>query len=437
MQSLLLERATGQILPMAFATTVTEAAYASLAQASTDVFPEKSHSATVNALAIEQIDNRYILSGCSDSTFKLWDLQGDDGAQNSTATVLATVPRKTAHSFGISAMLWWPHDTGMFFTASFDHCVKVWDTNAMEAAHAFDLGSRVYAIDLNGSQKTQFSSHPLIAVASDQPHVRLLDIRSASSAHTLPGHKGKTLVVAWHPQNAFLLASGGHDGEAKVWDIRRSKSCLARLDMTKTNARSASVDALNVGSTSVRAHLGPVNAVVWDELGHLLYTAGNDDKVRVWDVVSTCSPPVNRLINYGPLTRNKYIQTLPMVLSPRVETEAQYLLFASDSGYILVYRALDGKLILRLLRQGLKSAVRVSSLVYAGSFSATYFAGCQDGDIVAWRPESPPEDVVQFGASSTNLGPEEVSEGEAVTVTLAELYDDPYFHHHHKGHRLS
>lgn len=432
MQSLLLERATGKILPLAFATTVTESVYSSLTQSTVDLFPEQCHTAAVNALAIEKIDYQYMLSGSGDSSIKLWDLKSEAEDSKENYTAIASIPRKTAHSFGISAIQWWPQDTGMFFSASFDHTVKVWDTNTLEVVHTFDLNNRVYAIDVNGTQVNQFSSQALIASASDQPFIRLLDIRSASSAHTLSGHKGKTLVVAWHPQNSYLLASGGHDGEAKIWDIRRSKSCLARLDMNKTNARSAQVDSLNLGSTSIKAHLGPVNAIVWDQLGHVLYTAGNDDKVRVWSMLSTCSPPLNKLINYGPLTRNKYLQTLPMVLSPRNETEIQYLLFASDSGYILVFRALDGKLVLRLLRRGSKNTVRASSLVYAGEFLATYFSGCQDGDIVAWRGERSEEELIQLGAPTFSSAPEDDLDAEEVKLSLSDLYDDPYFQRHHR-----
>lgn len=436
MQSLLLERATGAILPLAYATTITESLYASLAQSNRDYFPENCHSAAINALAIEEIESRYMLSGSGDSSIKLWDL-ADVPEGEEKYTPIASIPRKAAHNFGVSAVQWWKQDTGMFFTASFDHTVKVWDTNSLEVVHTFDLNNRVYAIDVNGAQINAHLSQALVAAASDQPFIRLLDIRASSSAHTLPGHKGKTIAVSWHPQNPYLLASGGHDGEAKVWDIRRSKSCLARLDMTKTNTRPASIDALNLGSTSIKAHLGPVNAVVWDRLGHILYTAGNDDKVRVWDMTSTTSPPVNKLINFGPLTRNKYLQTLPMILSPRTETETQYLLFSSDSGYILVFRAIDGKLVLRLLRSGSKNTVRATSLAYAGNFSAMYYSGCQDGDIVAWRGEGVKEELMQYGTVARDAPAEKNSnieeEETAVKLTLEDLYDDPYFQMHHKN----
>lgn len=376
MDTLLLERLTGRVSGAEFAATVTESLYSSLHQVP-GIFPDNCHySAAVNALALEQTDHRYLLSGSGDSSIKLWDTAAAED-RTDRATAIATIPRRSAHHFGVSALAWWPQDSGMFLSASFDHSVKVWDTNHVEVAHTFDMGQRVYAIAV--------SPQAVVAVASDQPAVRLLDLRAASAAHTLPGHKGKTLAAAWHPVHPHLLATGGHDGEAKVWDIRRSNSCLARLDMAKTNARPAAVDRLNLAAPALKAHLGPVNAVVWDEAGTVLYTAGNDDKVRVWDMAAGAAPPLNRLVNFGPLTRNKYLQTLPLLLSPRAESEVQHLLFAADSGDVLVLRALDGRLVARLQRHGARHAVRTASMVYGPPYLATYFCGTMDGEIVVWR----------------------------------------------------
>lgn len=361
MQSLLLQRATGSTTPSEFAQALVETFYYTLTPKS--VFAPSRGA--VNSLSVDA-EHRYLLSGCADSSLKLWDVNAEK------PECLATVPRRTAHTFGVSSVKWWPFDSGLFLSASFDHTVNVWDTNKMGVVHTFDVENRVYAISVLLFQENQYSAQALVAAASDQPAIRLLDLRLAASAHTLPGHQGKTLAVAWHPTNAYFLASGGHDGEAKLWDIRRSSSCLCRLDMTHTHQGA---------SSHSKAHLGPVNAVVWDDYGYTLYTAGNDDKVRVWDVAGL--EPVNKLVNFGPLTRNKYLQALPLVLSPHRETEVQCLLFASDSGDILVFRASDGKLLKRLLRS---STSRTSALVYARPRLACYYSGTMDGEIVEWVP---------------------------------------------------
>lgn len=452
MQSLILERATGRLRPLDFARTVTESLY-SVLEPVEGVFPENCFkNAAVNSLALDPA-NRYLLSGCADSSVKIWDTEdsgsGEDDtessgtaseAHNSTdlpqpvlqldegpapqspakLTPLISIPRRAAHQFGVSTVKWWPRDAGLFLTASFDHTVKVWDTNAVEVVHSFDMTSRVYAIDVAAHESNQFSAHALIAVASDQPFVRLLDLRSSASTQNLSGHKNKTLTVAWHPQNPFLLASGGFDGETKVWDIRRSNSCVARLDMTKTNARAPSIDLMNLGLTSVKAHLGPVNGLVWDETGQTLFTAGHDDRIRVWDMSLSNAPPINKLVNFGPLTRNKYLQTLPLVLSPREESDTPHLLFASDSGDVLVFRALDGKLKTRLLRRGSNKA-RTVSLVCAGPFTSRYYCGTLDGQILVWTGQPSPAPNVPF--------PSDLPLDVITTTNVSRdgLYDDPFF----------
>lgn len=405
MQSLLLDRTIGNITPLQFATTLTQSYYSQIYQsAKRSVFPPNCHqNALVNSLSLESSEYRFLLSGCADSSIKLWDLQREEIQRQenevdarqydhrslydafdydnpiSTFANVATIPRKSQHKFGISTIQWWPHDTGMFVSLSFDHTVKIWDTNELIPVYSFDLDHRVYSIDICDNDE-----NGLVATGCDQPFIRLLDLRSTSSLHTLQGHKGKTLVVKWHPIHSYLLASGGHDGEVKIWDIRRSKSCLSRLDMLRTNIRNTSSD--NLTKSSVKAHLGPVNGLVWDESGTVLYTAGNDDKVRVWDMISSLPPAINKLINFGPLTRNKYPQTIPILLNPKEETELQYLLFPSESSDVFVFRTVDGKMVSRLSRKGTKNVGRTCSMVNGGPFSGTYYCGTVDGEIIRWAP---------------------------------------------------
>lgn len=452
MQSLIFDRAVRKISPLEFATAISETFYSGLHQAArTDVFPSNCHAnAAVNSLSLEKNDYQFLLSSCADSSIKLWDLKSQDTQEDAQDTSLAgqtydnydydnpvstfqnvaTIPRRAAHTFGVSCIQWWPFDTGMFVSSSFDHTVKIWDTNELTPVHVFDMDNRVYSFDICGHSTNNMTANALVAVASDQPFLRLLDLRSTSSAHTLHGHKGKTLCVKWHPQDPNLLASGGFDGEVKIWDIRRSKSCLCRLDMLRTSTAELSLTSTNLTQPSVKAHLGPVNGLVWDEAGHTLFSAGNDDKVRVWDMVSTLAPPVNKLINFGPLTRNKYPQTIPLILSPKHESELQYLLFPSDNGDIFIFRTIDGKLVSRLTRKGTKNSGRTSSMVNAGPFSATYYCGTMDGEIVSWSPkwEQPNLDNI-LDPNIHHLDDENISKAKLLDIEKARLMltDDPYF----------
>lgn len=395
MDYLLTDRAVGNLSAVDFSRTVVESSYFSLQQQlKRDCFPQNCHhGASVNCLSLESELNQYLLSGCGDSSLKIWDIQSQlscdvDGEDEprSTFDLIATVPRKSAHDFGISAIQWWPFDAGLFISGSFDHTVKVWDTVSLQSVHSFDLNCRIYDIDICSNSET-VERQSLVAVASDHPFIRLLDLRSASSAHTLSGHKQRTLCVKWHPLNPFLLCSGGYDSECKVWDVRRSKSCLCRLDMLKTNADTHDAGD-NLTRASVKAHLAPVNGIEWDASGTTLFTTGNDDKIRVWDCTTTEPPPLNELVNFGPLTRNKNPQRLTFVLGAYGESELQHLLFPSDNSDIFVFRTVDGKLVSRLSRTGPQRGCRTTSMARGGPHTNSFFCGTTDGEIIHWSPKT-------------------------------------------------
>ena len=52
------------------------------------------------------------------------------------------------------------------------------------------------------------TKHCLIAVGSNSSTLKLVDLKSGSSAHTLKGHRQSVMAVKWAPNNEFLLASG-------------------------------------------------------------------------------------------------------------------------------------------------------------------------------------------------------------------------------------
>ncbi|CAN3375331.1 hypothetical protein DIRU0_E04148 [Diutina rugosa] len=375
MEYLLFDRKIKKLRPAEFATGYIEASYTCLQQF--HPFPPKRQTiAAVNSLSLERQQHRFLLSGCADSSIKLWDVT--DPVEPGALSCLASINRRSVHRFGISSLSWWPHDSGMFISGSFDHTVKIWDTNELNPVHTFPINHRVFSLDIADKGDN------LVAVGSDQPFIQLLDVRGASSAHTLTGHKGKTIAVKWHPQIPYILATGGYDGEVKIWDIRRAKSCLCRLDMLQTNTGDGKGN--NLSRQSVKAHSGPVNGVVWNDLGTELYTAANDDRVRVWDNTTHQPPPVNKLINFGPLTRNKFPQVIPLVVTPNMESEVSHLLFPSDTGDVFVFRTIDGKIVNRLPRHAEKQG-RVSSMIYGSPFSAHIYCGTIDGEIVTWRPD--------------------------------------------------
>eukprot|EP01104_Vermistella_antarctica_P009112 TRINITY_DN2321_c0_g1_i1.p1 TRINITY_DN2321_c0_g1~~TRINITY_DN2321_c0_g1_i1.p1 ORF type:complete len:358 (-),score=54.63 TRINITY_DN2321_c0_g1_i1:61-1134(-) len=292
-----------------------------------------------------------MLSGGGDSSLSIYDLDqhGSESARVPSHRVLspmATVPRRTTHKFGVSDVQWYPHDTGMFFTASFDKSVKVWNSNVMKAACTFSFADRVYAIAVSPVA----TSHSMLAAATSDPNIRLCDLRSGSFAQTLTGHKSHILSVQWSPSSEFLLASGSLDGTVRLWDVRRAKACLMSLDRHNaitTRGRSTSESNLDEGgplspspspssSSSPLAHHGGVTSLCFTPDGWRLASAGTDNRIRLWDVWTGC----NMLVNYGPEVFNMARRGIRMSMCNHGN-----LLFHPNGNDILQLDLHDGKTI--------------------------------------------------------------------------------------------
>ena len=209
----------------------------------------------VSSMAIDEVEDRYLLCGFADGSLAIVDVEERPGAQPSKFEAViridrAQVPHARGHSFGISGVAWYPKDTGarallaalaparrsglcaalpdypcaaypgLFVTGSFDKTVKVWDANSEQEALKFDVGDHVYGLAVQSMAQT----HSLLAVACGDQRVALLDMASGGRKHTLLGHRGPVHAVCWSTSDEFVLATGGTDGTLRLWDIRRSQT---------------------------------------------------------------------------------------------------------------------------------------------------------------------------------------------------------------------
>jgi DNA excision repair protein ERCC-8 len=326
-----------------------------------------AHQAGVNCLAIDNNQGRYLFSGGADSSIRMWDLEADDGEPTTTPYYRpsATLTRGSvaaAHTHALTSISLYPFDPvpSTLLTTSYDKTLKVTAVTptAMVPVHTFDLDFLPYTHGLSARP----DASPLIAVGTAHPAVRLLDLRSGLSTHSLSGPNGAVYTVCWSPHTSHVLASGSTDGRVLFFDIRRAHAAFASLDLDDavgvvgdqpSTGLGARAELLDFGAV---AHNGPVTSVQWTPGGDKLVTAGHDQRIRVWDAATGR----NDLVHFGPRVRNaRQAETTPLVSPAGTHAPGgESLFWPNDDGRGDVFRhhLREGHLLRILRTQGVKVA---------------------------------------------------------------------------------
>ena len=301
----------------------------------------------------------------------------------------------TSHKFGVTHLSFYSFDPLAFLSSSYDHTLKIYATETLKPSASFDLSSVIYSHALS-----PIADHLLVACATQHPAIRLVDLRSGASTHSLAGHQAAVLSVAWSPQDQNILASGGSDGTVRLWDIRRSAGCVGVLDL-EDSVGVVGEDGLGKNARprgQGKAHVGPCNGVSWTDDGKYLVSAGHDERVRVWDI----SVGANTLSHFGPIIQNTQLSTLLPLLPPSHLTPpgTQVMMYPNEKE-ILAFDLFEGTLLKRLRfrkpaaaaaaavaggqRREIKS--KITSLAWrAGNIEM--FSGHSDGMVRAWMPRT-------------------------------------------------
>ncbi|KAJ4839011.1 WD repeat-containing protein ATCSA-1 [Turnera subulata] len=246
-------RETGQTRPSSFHNRVKSNRTASL-QLSNHKDIVSPHRGSINSLQVDLTEGRYLLSAASDASAAVFDIQRATDFQGGGGGIIAkhrclfSVDKhhETGHKYAVSSAIWYPVDTGLFVTGSYDHYIKVWDTNSTQVVMNFKMPAKVYRTAMSPVA----TSHMLIAAGTEDVQVRLCDISSGAFAHTLSGHRvmfgvgdgGELMIlvtadgvmtVEWSTSNEWVLVTGGCDGAIRFWDIRRA-GCYLVLDQSKS-----------------------------------------------------------------------------------------------------------------------------------------------------------------------------------------------------------
>ncbi|KAL1821870.1 hypothetical protein ACET3Z_016739 [Daucus carota] len=424
------ERETGVINSKLFTRRVKSDRVSSL-QLSNHKEIVSAHRGAINSLQVDLTEGRYLLSGGSDASVAVYDVQrateyvaGGLVAKHKNI-LLVDKQHEHGHKYAVSSAIWYPVDTGLFVTGSYDHFVNVWDTNTTQVVMNFKMPGKVYKTAMSALS----TSHMLIAVGSEDVQVRLCDIASGAFSHTLSGHRDGVMSLEWSTSSEWVLLTGGRDGAIRFWDIRRagcfsvlnqshtqlgrrppflqrvstnkastSKSSLASVSSkSKTSQRkhvngngskqssaakknviqekASAGKRLHPGLISSRdrstAHYGAVIGLKMTSDGQYLLSAGSDSRLRLWDVESCC----NTLVNFD-IVRLQTSKPMQLAVSPDSD-----LVFVPCMSTVKAFSMWSGQTMLSFRNH----YDNVNSCWYNEQDQELY-TGASDRQILVWSP---------------------------------------------------
>uniref|UniRef100_A0A8C7QN81 DNA excision repair protein ERCC-8 n=1 Tax=Oncorhynchus mykiss TaxID=8022 RepID=A0A8C7QN81_ONCMY len=327
---------------------------------------DRIHSNGVNTIDIEVIEGRYMLSGGADGVIVVYDLENNSRKPQYTCKAVCTVGRSSryVHRFSVETVQWYPHDTGMFVSSSFDKTMKVWDTETLKPAEVFQFEGNVYCHHMSPIAR----KHSLIAVGTKDQKVQLCDLKSGSRIQVLQGESH--IHTPTHPYVLLYFT----DSRVLVWDVRRASGSLFSLDQHNGDKSKASSEAVNT------AHNGRVNGLCFTVDGLYLLTTGTDDRMRLWNSANG----KNTLVNYGKVS-NESRKGLKITVSRSCSPE---FVFVPCGSSVAVYTLHTGELV-TMLRGHYNN---VDCCQFHPDYQELYSGG-KDCNILAWVPVVRPPDV--------------------------------------------
>lgn len=309
-------------------------------------------------------------------------------------------------------------DSGLFATGALDATVQLWDANTASVVSTFALPGNVHCVSFN-------SCGSLLAAATTDSAVQLIDPAGGTALHVLQGHQGAVRAVTWLPHTDYFVITGGADGAVRVWDIRRAGTCMV-LDRMRSAATVQLADRSRIQFSdaqpfalprsgvpggggggargrreekgSARAHEAGVSGVQASPDGQWIVSVGQDSRIQVWDAHTG----IRVVTAFGGFTAMRVEGGQRFGLASRPD-----VLAVPSGRKVRVYSLREGGD--AWLSLGSHEALVTACVINPRDQSI--LAGFADGSILRWAPRLPcpgpdfdPDEVEAFRASQRERG---------------------------------
>ncbi|XP_043492313.1 ribosome biogenesis protein WDR12 homolog [Polistes fuscatus] len=192
----------------------------------------RGHERGLQAIGLNH-DKSIMATGSWDTMLKIWSTslenEIEDSEPNPKKIKLdygkTRLPKRTmkGHKESISGITW--SDKTEIITSSWDHTIKIWDSELGGIKHEIMGDKSFFDIDYSELSRTAIT-------ASADKHVRLYDPRSTEGEVVkamFTSHTQWVQTVRWSTIDDHLFLSGACDNELKLWDTRSPKAPLFDL----------------------------------------------------------------------------------------------------------------------------------------------------------------------------------------------------------------
>jgi WD40 repeat protein len=200
----------------------------------------QGHKGNISSVAFSS-DGKTIVSGSSDWTLRLWDLQGN---------------QINEFKHGDNVKVWsvaFSPDDKTIVSGSSDKTIRLWDVASGEQLHVFHHNDQVWSVAFSPDGKT------IVSGSSDKT-IRLWDIADGEQLHVFH-HDDKIWSIAFSPDGKTIV-SGSSDKTIRLWDVADDNQIMKFL------------------------HDDTIWSVAFSPDGKTIVSGSSDKTIRLWDVAN-------------------------------------------------------------------------------------------------------------------------------------------------------